>query len=216
MAKFTLGNTTYPRKKDAVAEVRRILHAALINAPLAGDDLAIIRAVLEMHPSFPEKTAKGIGALTVRQVEFRPGIIQRCFFILHTDGTATDFSFLVALGMAPSGPTLAAAARHAVYPGMHSFKMQHFGTADTAPCAISGEPIPFKDAHVDHAPPWQFAKIVQAFAQEHGVPEVVDQDGVRIVFANDQDAERFVAFHDERASLRVVSAKINMSMGSRA
>lgn len=216
MAKFALGEVTYPRKKDAVAEVRRILYAALINAPIFGQDFDTVYAVLQRHPSFIEKTLKGVDALTVREVEFRPGIIQRCFFIVHPDGSATDFSFLVALGMAPSGPTLAAAARHAVYPGMHAFKMRHFGTADTAPCSISGEPVSFKDAHVDHAPPWQFSKIVEAFAKEHGVPEVVDQDGVRIVFADEQDAQRFVSFHDERAALRVVSAKINMSMGSRA
>ena len=216
MPAFPLGARVYARKKDAVADVRRILHGSFVGVPLGGADSEIIRSVLDLHPGVAEKTAKGVAGIVVREVEYRPGIIQRCFFIQHPDGSETDFSFLVALGMAPSGPTMAAAARHAVAPLMHQFKMSRFGSAGAINCEISGERISWDDAHVDHAAPWPFSRIVSEFARQCGVPAIHDEDGLRTVFTLQADAERFVTFHNDIAVLQVICRRLNMAKGARA
>lgn len=216
MGRFVLGLQEFPRKKDAVSEVRRILYESAIGRPVGGYEAALLSAVLERHPAAAEKSAKGVRGFTVRKIEFRPGIVQRCFFIRHPDGSETDFSFMVALGLAPCGPTVAAAGRHAIAPAVHEFKQKQFNGADYAECAVTAERVGFREAHVDHAPPWQFSRIVTDFVHHHGIPPLHDEEGLRTVFSDQADSERFVAFHDARAVLRVVSAKANMSMGDRA
>lgn len=211
---FTIGNQTFPTKKAAAARVAAILRDTRCGVALDGDDLDLVLGTLAIHPGAPEKTAKGVNGVTVRTFEYRPGIVQRCFYIQHLDGTETDFSYRVAMGLAPSGPVVSEAARAAVWPTIVAYKRQRYGTADTIPCDLTGQSVAFADAHVDHAGEWPFSRIVREFVATHGAPALRDEQ-VRVVFDRPEDTTAFNEFHDAHAVLQIVEKRANIAKGAR-
>lgn len=215
MATFCVGRRIFPRKSDAVDAVKAVLNGATLNRPLAGDDRELVQALLLMHPRADLKAAAGVAGIVVRQITYRPGIIQRCFHVIHPDGSETDFSYRQCFGMAPRDGGIAEAARYVVWPDIIAYKSARFGSAETIPCDVTGSLVLFAEADVDHAPPWPFSRILREFLAIEGRPDLRDE-GVRMVFADEGVGERFKRFHDERAVLRVVYRPVNMSMGARA
>lgn len=213
--KFSLGSIEFASKQAALTEVRSILHKSPEGQRLEGRAQEVVKGLLDRHPNRHSKSEKGVVGICSRQIEYRRGIFQRCFFIQHPDGSETDFSIHVAFGRTKPYPTFESAARHAVADTLHGFKCLVFGSGSMVRCGISGEFVLFKNAHVDHAPPWTFARILAEFDLRFGMPLVRDSDdGLRVVFARNEDRESFCRVHDELATLRVVSAKANMSAGS--
>ena len=156
----------------------------------------------------------GVADIVVRKIEYRPGIIQKCFWIIHPDGGATDFSYRNCFGMQARDGGVAEAARTAVWPGIVAYKRQRFGNSDAIPCDETGALVSFADADVDHDAPWPFSRILREFFTGRPKPQLRDEQ-VRMVFACPDLAAEFIAFHDERARLRIVERKVNISMGAR-
>lgn len=160
--KYRCGEFTFPTKRAAIEAVRQILQGAPLARRFAGREADLIRAVFDMHPARDEKLA-GFAldsvAFTVREVEL-PYATQRCFYVERPDGAAIDFSFRVALGLAPQTPQVAEAARAAVAETIVAYKLERFAGRDVMPYDATGVPVAFADAHVDHAGP--FAAIVRA------------------------------------------------------
>lgn len=213
---FAIGDHQFPNRTAAVKAVSAILQGAPLNSPMGLFDAPLVQAVFAMHPSAPEKAPNGVLEHVVRAIEFRPGIIQRCFYAILPDGNAVDWSYRVALGVVPSGPSFQEAAREAVWPYVAAYKASRYGTADAIPCDLSGEMVPFAEAHVDHAPPWPFVEILRAFVREHGAPGLRSREPWGCDFATDDLRDAFLAFHHERASLRILNGKLNISRGARA
>jgi hypothetical protein len=123
----TLDGHTYPSKKALLVAVRAYISTAPIFAPLM-DTLPY--AIFDRHPHRDEKAGVGLAHIELRLTEYR----NRGFYAVRLDSTAIDFSWRVALGFEPSGPTVEAAAREAVRaqignvaaPGLH---VHHDGKA---------------------------------------------------------------------------------------
>lgn len=211
-----IGNETYPNRAAAVKAVSAILQGASAEKRLDGATGAVITALFQSHPSAPEKAPAGVVAHLVRRIEYRPGIWQRCFFAVRPDGSEVDWSYRVALGVAPAGPTLEEAAREAVSEQVAAYKAMRFGSRDCMPCDLTGKDVAFPNAHVDHAPPWPFVEILRAFVLEGGAPRLLPVEPWGTAFADPADRARFLAFHDACATLRILDGKVNIGRGARA
>ena len=93
--------------------------------------------------------------------------------------------------------------RQAVHPSITAFR------ANNAPglCALTGVPLWAGGASVDHGDPWPFSKIVRAYkAKWH----LMRGEGL----PGRADRAHFRRFHDERARLRWIAARINAQKGA--
>jgi Protein of unknown function (DUF3223) len=160
---FVLGSYTFRTKGEAVKSVQHILHTAPRGELLAGADFELVSAVIDRHPDREEKLAGGmIGVAVFMNNE---GYSSRGFHIVRPDGSTKDFSYRVALGQAPRGPTLQEACRTAVLPDIRAYRDARL--ADGAQCCdVSGEPLTSLNMHVDHAGEWPFRRIVKEFVEQ--------------------------------------------------
>jgi hypothetical protein len=90
--KVTIGRWTFPTKKAALAEVRRVLHNSVPYEMLEGDDYELILALVKLHRNADEKLAGGCIGIRV-QWNCVPGYAPaRGFHIVRAGGTTMEFS----------------------------------------------------------------------------------------------------------------------------
>lgn len=184
-----------------------MLYAYDLGVPLSARDTAIVSELLLNHPRAGEKIGGGVSGFTVEE----GGYGTRCFFVHRTDGTRADFSYLSCFRK--KQPDLfSKAARRSIEPSIALFR-------DTLPtafeCPILCIPLTRRTAHIDHAPPNTFRRIVQLFIEEFGVrTENVryDRTGIGVAFLDTDLADWFRDFHDDHAVLRGISKEANLSL----
>lgn len=193
------------------AALRRRVQAILKGGGLLdGADDALSRALLARHPHAVAK--RGIG---VRHVMVRKTLPYGtpCFWIERLDGSGTDFSYIECIAPRTQHDKFAAAARTAIDPQIVAFKavmpVPHF-------CPVTAERLDPETAHVDHAPPWTFERILDAFIANGvdvaGADLDGDDDGDCVQrFGDNVLRDGFAKLHLELAELRWVSAKANLS-----
>jgi hypothetical protein len=201
-----IGTRRFGSRAAAQRDVQACINGARLGEPLASAQYELARALLEMHPQRDDKLARGCAAIVVVIAE---GFTTRCLAVVGDEGTAEEFSWRVALGIVPCTPSLAAACRTAVAETVARFRTESFARGPVR-CATSGAGVESETAHVDHAPPWTFAAIVDAFSAAHPDLKPIHQ-GTMDVFATDAEAELFRRFHDARAVLRIVHRRENLS-----
>jgi hypothetical protein len=233
MAKpVVLGNgREWKAQSHAKAHFRTILHAHgngdVITDPAHHDDLA---ALLERYDNAitgePSKIGSGIDRFE-RRVNAQDGFSTPGFWVVRTDGTATDFSFYAAVEGRPKprSAEFADACRAAIAKDMSAAKRRHFadhGDGDgRVLCDISDQPISIDEAHLDHAYP-TFGAIVVMFRAARGwhdeVPPGVltpSQDAqTTTTFIDSNVGAAFREFHRRGARLRVISARSNLAMAA--
>ena len=99
---------------------------------------------------------------------------------------------------------------------------EHADAEGRVECEISGVRLAEKEAHLDHAEP-TFGHMVVVFRAErgwhdtipHGVLTTPDDNQMTTTFVDPDIAEAFRQFHQDRATLRVISAKENLSRAAR-
>lgn len=87
-----------------------------------------------------------------------------------------------------------------------ALKRAAFATSTVITCPVSNTPITWDEASVDHDAPWPLSRIIAEWPRLSTV-ETLDRGFYR-EFTPD-DARDFLAFHDARARLRVVSKAVN-------
>jgi hypothetical protein len=115
------------------------------------------------------------------------------------------------------------ACRAAVQETIAAFKTkffeEHADTAGHVPCAVSGLPVSINEAHVDHAPPNTFDTIVKGFlhvyAAEHNTTPahvLAHSEYVAGRFFDHNKSAAFLEYHTANASLRILTARTNLSL----
>jgi len=230
-----LAGVTYPRKKDVEARAKQILRDTPVHACLEGDDRAFMVALLNHHYLVKEKIGSGVKDIFVGK---QPGRDAKRFLLRRTNGVIVDFSYRKCLRPPTRREHFAEACRAAVQGQVDAFKTHAFRplpvkgdpTADVftfdpnrfrleptskVPCALTGELVSWKECHVDHAPPNEFAKIVDDYIKEHQI----DINQIQLLGAEDgfsrrcfqyEEERRFAAFHKERAVLQIVAIAPHM------
>ncbi len=201
-------------KKEAIAHFKRYLNEARCWQPLAGDALEDLLWLIARHPSASEKIGCGIAAVYVRRNPVFPS--QRSFWIQRTDGSETDFSYLLCLNGKDrsSQQWFSQACRWSVTAQILEFKRRAFAVGRVL-CSVTGQPVDWHSCHVDHEAP-QFSEMVDAFVREHQI----DVASVEIAGHADGDCSaRFASqamddlwseYHRTRAALRIVTTAVNL------
>lgn len=201
------------------AIIREIVARHTDNLPLSGEDRETILKVLKNHPLWNSKVGVGLADVVVR-TNRRPGCaVTRGFHIIRSDGSSTDISWVEALSPTPHPRKVKLAFRDLVTDQILAFRDSHPWQGQPFNCPVTGEVTPWSDSHVDHEPPDTFDRLVELFfanepvpiekvpLKEHSDGDLVDQ------LADAALAERWQNFHAERARLRIISSKGNLSLG---
>lgn len=209
---ITIHGETFASKAALQRRVRAILAAGPGALPDGSHEFVI--DLLRRHPSAEEKFGPGVRALRI--VLAKP-YNTRCFEIERLDGTRTDVSYLECLRPSTPHEWFRACCRTAVVPQIQLARRAAFAEATTVVCPVSGDAITAEDSHVDHAPPWTFHVIIDAFIAAFSIDVAcvgyTDGDGVvESRFASTDMSLSFGRFHAERAQLRVISRRANLSL----
>jgi hypothetical protein len=211
---MTIAGRAFTTKKAVIGECQRILYAHPAGTAIAGDDLPFLVDLIGRHPHAVAKIGAGIDRIEVR---VNPVFShQRGFWIVRVDGTVTDFSFLKCLAPEDHRRDVLHALRLAVVDQILAFKARAFAAGDVLRCPVTGDRVTESTCHVDHAPP-TFEELAALFAASEGGWQAIalagDRDrmiGARL--ADDTQAGRWRAYHQERARLRIVTRLANLSV----
>ena len=216
---YILGGEVYAAKAQVERRARAILHAPPAPRRLDGADGAFVADLLALHPKAETKTA-GMRALWVKPNMFgEPG-----FFVERHDGQWVDFSYKKCLTPASARTQARQALRRGIAEQVHACKVAAFSEGfvalRTAPCALTGEPLAWDEAHVDHAHPVTFAALADAWLAERGevdadVPVGPHPSGQGVMIADPAYLAAWQAWHAERAVLRIVRDTLNCARGAR-
>jgi hypothetical protein len=206
MRAIVVGARVYPSKeaaKQAIYEVRGRYSAGLATP----DDDEFLRDLVAIHPDAEAKISVGID-----RFETRWNLGNIGFWIVRTDATETDFSFLKCLYGSGAQDLVRSAMRSAVREQLAEVRAAALSAR--ARCPISGELLTVENCHADHAEPL-FIEIANAFASSEGGYEAI---ATRVLdgafgrrFSDDAQEQRWIAFHRSHARLRAVSKRTNLS-----
>lgn len=213
-----VGSFTFPTRKAAEAEIRRVLHETERGTPLQGADFDLVRGLLDCHPDVTEKIGCGVASIKVRSIEYgSPG-----FWITRIDGTGDDFSYRKALDGAPNRNTaVRQAMRHGIRHQIDDFRRTQFAAhADRDGmllCPLTGLRVRPRGAHVDHIEP--FADIAGRFINGCGgaenVPLGSSPNHPGPALADPIQLTAWTIYHGQQARLRVVHASANLARYAR-
>jgi len=218
---YIIGDTTFRTKKEVEKHIQHILYSYQVGETVNSEHARFLLALLHNHPSATEKIGCGIQAFEVRQNQ--RFTTKRGFYLIRLDGTEDDFSFMKCIY--PSSPLVLfkAICRRLTGRRMYWIKVEYFATHENEEgkiqCPVTGQWISSDQAHVDHMPPYTFERIVTDFIQTQGIQvdqivlkETEGENDVGQTFADPLLAEKWIAFHDARASFRIVSEWANLSI----
>ena len=101
------------------------------------------------------------------------------------------------------------AARETVVSQINKFKRDQVTSDDKYPSAISGAMLTSNDVHVDHGPPNLFDNILFQFVTKERINPLkiglVEGNGGRRTFVKQELRDKWSAYHEANADLRIVS-----------
>ncbi len=216
MAIYVVNGEHFKTQKNLKERIHKILYAYSFGEVLNELDTRFLYALVEgYHPSAEIKIGAGVSRMEVRQnLIYKQN---REFWIVRTDDTETDFSFMECLRPSKPLDKFRTACRAAISPYMAMVKNNFWSGGGSAVCPLTGAPMTFDDSHVHHTGAKDFATIVDEFIKLEGldvtaVELVGARDGVIGDRFHDLELERrFVDFHNRAAELQVVSKFGNLS-----
>lgn len=212
MAKYTIAGRQFASKKAVEDECRRIRDAYAALTPVReAEDFAFLLGVLRLHRDAAEKIGPGVRAFWSDYTTYGT----RGFWLERLDGTKTDWSFLHALKHPSRREEALSALRNEIRYQIEDFRDRAFAGKDFVVCGISGQPVGLGEHHVDHVTP--FNSLAEAFvAQYKAKLEDIEiqpsrDNSVTRLLQCQEDREAWQRFHAQRATLRIVSIKANLS-----
>lgn len=206
-----IGDFTFPTKKAAAEEIRRVLHSYRSGSTLNGADAELITALIGLHPTADEKIGAGIQSIEVRRMDRgAPG-----FWINRTDGTRIDFSYRRCLdGDLSHRSSVLRAMRSSVSDQILDYRRKAFRANPEPRCPLTGQVLRNDPTtHVDHDP-LDFARLADLYATVVGGYESIafapsdTHPGPRLAAPHEQ---MFPKFHREAATLRLLHRSANLA-----
>jgi hypothetical protein len=209
--KYYIGAREYPTKTAAQEAIQEVLYryqpGETVERP---EDQEFLADLVQNHPDPASKIGVGIARFEVRRNLKTPG-----FWIVRTDGSETDFSFVKCLRPPTLEQLVRTALRRSVDEQIWQFRDQALG-GGLVVCSVSGDPIDRATCHVDHFDP-TFSDLVDAYVAAHGGYEAFQiaetADGAFGRRLSDPQVEAdWRAYHKANANLRLVSIRANLSL----
>lgn len=216
MAYYALGSSFFQTKELVRLHAKAIKDRHKPGDVLEGDELAFMLDLLMWHPDAAGKIGVGIRQMMVRA---NPKFGQNEFYLIRTDGSATEFSYKQCVQPSTPEADFTTACRVAVAPDIIAFQQAYFKAHRVSQCPLTGEELTLHNAHVDHIPPRTFKAILKAFVDSrHLTLADVALKGKHIdnhigaALANADLKADWIAFHRANAELRVISEQANLSI----
>jgi hypothetical protein len=216
--KYTINGILFPTKKDVLDHVKvKIRPKYEDHQDLTEADFKFMVDLLRHHPWSDQKIGVGVTRIWMQKNEMYS---TRCFWLQRHDGTKTDFSFHQCVQPASIERDFKVACRAAIAHAVINYRLDFFqkhAENDLVKCPVTSDLISIYESHVDHAPPATFDVIVNEFMASVGTikPEMLTDhtDGCEGNFFADKDMQsQWVKFHNDRATLRVLSVIANLSV----
>lgn len=219
-----IGALRFETKAAAQDHFRKILYRYQFGERIPDPDATELEWLLERHPEVNEKLGVGIDYFSVRSALYAT----RCFEVVRTDGSNTDFSFGSCVnGKAPSPMSEALTALRAevtddILHRKREWFRDHADAEGKVPCALTGVRISLEESHADHAPPRHFGTLAITFLAARAIEP--DRSFVTRPADNQYQpllsdrtlAQAWREYHHKLAIIRVVAKGVNMSRGHEA
>lgn len=217
---YAVAEEVFPTKGALTERARLALNRTPDGQPVSESDTEFLIALFQHHDEWAEKSAGG-----VREIATQTTIHgTRCFVLRKHDATEIDISFPHAIRLIPSARTadilpqslrdFRNAARSAVRSQIFAFRDE--ALLQPQSCPVTGEQLGRSNAAVDHEPPNTFDTLVFTFCKEHNINPLevqVGSEGGVLAVLEDQDLlQLWRSFHQDRATLRLVSGVGNLRL----
>ncbi len=212
---YIVNGERFATKKSLQNRIRGILYGYRDGDTISSADLDFMSDLLTFHQRYEQKCGVGIWYMTVRK---NPVYGTMGFWLTRLDGSETDFSFMECLMPTGQRKKFERACRAAVAPDVVIFRHRFFENSSNQRCPYTGEEISERMCHIHHRPPWTFQALVCGFIDDMGI----DIDRVHILgegidgmvqdrFADCDLEQSWIRYHNDRATLEVVSRRANLS-----
>lgn len=209
---------------QAIAWFKTLLAQSLDGQQIDNPNHDRLIDLLKRHPDASQKIGCGVAYFFGAPAK-EGGYSTRCFHLVRLDHSVTDFSYRTCIRGKPHSlfEDFRDAARVAVQARLLDWKRTWFNnqSSEIVRCPETGRIITFETAHVDHRPPWTFDRICREFLKDRNlVPNYAwislpTDNQYRAEIVESSIKEAFVAYHDKKAELQVLSATQNLRHGSK-
>lgn len=210
---YTINGQFFSTQRALQQHVSALLHRYRPPYCLSPDDTAFMLDLLERHPSADIKIGCGVRAIWI----LGNGKFGNGFFAERHDGTRIDFSYKQCLRPFNHASKCKFAFRRAIDDQVLAIKTSVFRTGqEVFACPITGEPMTWETAHVDHIPPRTFAALLDWYLTERGLAfdDITLDEAPRGIGKQLPTglARDWAAWHAVYAQLRVISADANLRL----
>jgi Protein of unknown function (DUF3223). len=200
-------------KKSILDNCKSILHKYQINSSVSLEaDYEFLLQLFAKHPHFLLKKGCGIKDIIIKFTEFK----NRCFYIIRTDGTQTDISYLVCVnGQGTKKKDISFACRSAIRDIIVKFRDINVIYGVTK-CPITNEVLTKDNTHIDHYN-LSFNELFEMWIKGADIDILHSNLNIttldcehQIYFTDNSIIEHFRKFHNDNTHLRAVSSKANL------
>jgi len=215
-----IGEHCFKTKTEAIEFYKDILNSYSEGEELISVDFENVFNLLKHHPNSKEKIGNGLEKIIVKNGEYK----LNCFHLVRLDGSIEDFSYRKCInGESNRFSLFSQACRKAIENDLKEVKQRYFknnSKKGLVKCQDTGELIDYENAHVDHRQPNTFSVIVDRFIELNKIDlEKVEYDRINNYghkLIEKQIEKLFREYHAEKANLRVVNRKRNLSRSYQA
>lgn len=218
-----LSTRSFPNKKEAIDFFRDMRDRYRAGTRISHNDAADLEALLERHPECVDKVGVGIDYFTTMRV---PEYGTKCFQIVRTDGSTTDFSAPSAINAAPPprkrevSQAFRSAVKDQINGARDAYFAAHADSEGKVPCAVTKERVAKHEIHCDHRPPMTFEVLVTTFLAGRSltvdsVPISAPADNQFSTTITDATlVADFVEYHRQLAQVDIIKKQVNLSQSA--
>lgn len=230
-----IGDLEFKYKKDAIAYYRAILNSYNFGESLTDEDYYRVFDLLEYdrfccheevgsqkppiiseHVDEVDDSSLTIEDIKIAKVQFNT----KCFELSYSDGTSQYISYLMIINQKRFTPDelFNIACRNSIHSDVRDVKQRFFdenSVKGKVRCQESNILSTWTELVVDHRQPNTFSTIVDRFKELNAIDvnaiEYTSDAQNHIVFQDVNLADAFVAYHKQKARLRLVRKECNSS-----
>ena len=227
-----IGNKSFKSKKEALAFYKSVLNKYDFGQSLNDEDYRLVLDLLDYGSFFGDTEALDNGSTILDGdvadgesvvVDIRIGKAQfstKCFEVVYSDMNSQFISYILLINQPKTNliSDFAKACRNSIIKDIRAVKQSFFDKHSEkgfVKCQETGTDSKWEELVVDHRQPNTFSVIVDRFVELNQIDlnEIeykVNEDN-HLVLEDESLAEKFRAYHKEKANLRIVRKERNLS-----
>ena len=228
---IVIGEKIFKTKKEALLFYREILNGYNFDEVLNEKDFKFLINLIEYNESFHESSLNTeltegdngneeeefiISSIKIGRAQYNT----KCFELVWNDGFTEFISFIQIINRhkVTKGNLFIIACRNEIQNDLQKVKQKYFdenSKLGMVRCQETNNLSKWEELVVDHRQPNTFSMIVDRFKEISFIEiENIDykiDDNNRLVFEDSLLSEKFINYHKEKATLRIVRKELNLS-----